>query len=189
MLDINPNQGRACFIKGAILLNLYHNEEGVKYLFKIIEENYSEYLQDAIYIIGTYYSSIGNMEGIEKLRSVQASTIDNYSDYDELSNISQNDRLENVVDDEGIKNVLEIVNNTCATNVVVAKKTLNNKSMIHVIVIFNDDEKAENVDDISNKIWRTLDAINDIDYYLRTIPNKYYKNLKWLHKFEVYTKK
>ena len=39
ILEINPNQTRACFIKGAILLNLDHNEEGATYLFKLIDFN------------------------------------------------------------------------------------------------------------------------------------------------------
>lgn len=186
VLEINPDQARTCFIKGAILLNLYHNEEGITYLYRIIEENHSEHLTEAIQILGTYYSSIGNMEGIEKLRSVQTSSLDNYSDYDELSQITQKDNLVEVSDDEGINKVLEIVKDSAVTNAVVTKKIINNKEMIHVILVFNDKEKGEVVDDINNKVWSTLDAINDKEYYLRTIGLAFYKNLKWLHKFEVY---
>ena len=106
----------------------------------------------------------------------------------ELSQITQKDNLVEVSNDEGINKVLEIVKDSETTNVVAAKKVVNGKEMIHVILIFNDKEKEEVVDDINNKVWSTLDAINNKDYYLRSLAVSFYKNLKWLHRFEVYKK-
>lgn len=188
ILGINPNQPRACFIKGAILLNLHHNEEGTEYLIKLIEENQSEYLKDSMYILGSYYASIGDKEMIEKLRNMQVSAVDNDMDYEELSKISPKDNLMKVIEDEGINMVINAIKNSYVENVIVAKKTINNKHMIHVILVFNDDETNENVDKISNIVWSTLDAINDVDYYLNRVSVTYYNALKWLHPFEVYKK-
>ena len=188
ILEINPNQSRACFIKGAILLNLDHNEEGASYLFKLIEENHSEYLTDSIQILGSYYSSIGDEAGIIKLRNMQASAYDNDMNYEELSKLFPKDNLTVVSSDSGINMVLDIVKNTCVEKLVVVRKTLNNKSMIHVIAVFDHYETEDNVYDMTNKIWSVLDAINDIDYYLTPMSLIHFVNMKWLHKYVVYDK-
>ena len=188
ILEINPNQTRACFIKGAILLNLDHNEEGASYLFKLIEENHSEYLTDSIQILGSYYSSIGDEAGIIKLRNMQASAYDNDMNYEELSKLFPKDNLTVVSDDSGINMVLDIVKNTCVEKLVVVRKTFNNKSMIHVIAVFDHYETEDNVYDMTNKIWSVLDAINDIDYYLTPMSLIHFANMKWLHKYVVYDK-
>ena len=188
ILEINPNQSRACFIKGAILLNLDHNEEGASYLFKLIEENHSEYLTDSIQILGSYYSSIGDEAGIIKLRNMQASALDNDMNYEELSKLFPKDNLTVVSDDGGINMVLDIVKNTCVEKLVVVRKTLNNKSIIHVIAVFDHYETEDNVYDMTNKIWSVLDAINDIDYYLTPMSLIHFANMKWLHKYVVYDK-
>lgn len=185
IFEINPKQARACFIKGAILINLYHNEEGASYLIKLIEENHSEHINESLRILGAYYASIGNMDEIVKLRSIQATTFDNSMNYEELCRLMPKDNLTEVVDDEGVNLVLDIVKNSCVKNLVVVKKTYNNSSMIHIVLVFHEKESAENVDEIRNKIWTTLDAINNVEYYLNAIPDKMYWNLRWLHKFEV----
>ena len=160
----------------------------MKRINEIIKENHAEHISEALQIVGEYYASIGNNEVIEELRSLQASTFDNAMDYEELSQITPKDKLTKVENDEGINMVKEIMDNCPAIKLVVAKKTINDKSMIHVIVVFSENETNENVSDVSDKVWRTLDAINDVEYYLHTIGDKMYKSLKWLHDFEVYNK-
>jgi hypothetical protein len=84
--------------------------------------------------------------------------------------------------------VLDIVKNTCVEKLVVVRKSLNNKSMIHVIAVFDHNETEDNVYDITNKIWSVLDAINYIDYYLTPMSLIHFVNMKWLHKYVVYEK-
>ena len=187
----DSNISKAKFLIGVIETRLNLSNKGEKYLKEFIESGLEvDFIEPSIEVLGEFYCSNGRKEDLEWLRAKQINSFNKIKDLELASTINPNDKLDSYDKDDITNSLIEIIINKNTINkLIMFTKTINETTVNHVILVFNQKEKIELIQSEVDSIYKQLDYLFDNkSYSLRMISTIQLNQLSFLKKYIIYSK-
>ncbi len=175
-ISLNDNRNRMNFYYGTVLLMVYFNKEGIKYLNKVIEDNNNEFKLDAMHYLGDYYAMVGNEDKLNEIRNIQVNILNQSDEMEDVLSLKPTDRLTEFTNEEVKNNIINILkDNEDVLYVLMGVKTVKDVSCCHVIVFGEINLKdVDKFNEDLNKVFNYLDVLED-QYSLNSYPINVFK--------------
>ncbi len=160
----------ATYIKAIFLMRRF-DESGIDLMYSVIN-NYSNYIQDGLSVIGYFCCITGNQEELDKYRTNAVNLAQLHKDeYSQLSVLNKGDRLssENLPEElltSILDYILQVSDNTI-DNIYLVRKTISESLFTSVFIIkFNKDVETQVKYEVIDKIFNHLDTCSDWQFSL-----------------------
>lgn len=160
----------ATYIKAIFLMRRF-DESGIDLMYSVTN-NYSNYIQDGLSVIGYFCCITGNQEELDKYRTNAVNLAQLHKDeYSQLSVLNKGDRLssENLPEElltSILDYILQVSDNTI-DNIYLVRKTISESLFTSVFIIkFNKDVETQVKYEVIDKIFNHLDTCSDWQFSL-----------------------
>ncbi|VEU83136.1 M48 family metalloprotease [Acholeplasma hippikon] len=172
VLEKYPEKEAENYFVGLIYLTHYFDPQGEAYLLKVVEKENSEYMLNAIHVLGDYYMKMGNVEGRDFIRSIQTKKLDNSMELQKVFSFKLNDKLEQYTNQEIINQVINLVKDSPEViALAVGTKTYNTAHSTHFVLYYPFNIKdVEKLNLVADKVFHYLDTLDD-QFSLHTFPD------------------
>ncbi len=176
MLEEDATLTRPKFYKALIELKNHNDSKAIDTLWDIVnEKDSSEFKTDAFSAIADYCSFIGDIQTVEKIRSMQVEVLEEDKTFEELGEVNSTAEIIKPEIDEEINGLFEVAKKfDCIYVLAVGMKVLRGQKGYHVFVILKkseldkleDEVRKDLIEDVRLAFWSYLDTVSERQYFL-----------------------